>query len=161
MKQNTRSTRRLADAAAPAATVLLVVLAAVATTPTTYAARMVLQESTGFHLVPNTAIQGQDINCGQSDYNGKRLSYCKICNGLTAAATACQNNPFCEASIWHHLQICSYTSPSKWYCCIVCGSDDTAVRQLRHQLTGLYWSCSCSDAAVVVVAPLAQAPYMG
>lgn len=112
MTHITRFSTRLACPGAPAAAVLLVVLAAVAAFSTTHAARVLLHEATGFYVVPNTAIQGQDIDCGQSDYDGKRLSYCRICSGRTAAATACQNNPSCEASVHRH----------PWQLCGVCGT---------------------------------------
>lgn len=57
MAQNMRCYTILACAGAPAAAVLLVVLAAVAAIPTTHAARVLLQEATGFYVVPNTAIR--------------------------------------------------------------------------------------------------------
>lgn len=63
-------------------------------------------------LQASTWYPTQPFDCGHSDYDGKRLSYCRICSGLTAAATACQNNPSCEASVHRH----------PWQLCGVCGT---------------------------------------
>jgi hypothetical protein len=46
-----------------------------------------------YRFIGRTTAPGNDINCGQKDYNGKVQSFCKICNGVAAAADACDSNP--------------------------------------------------------------------
>jgi hypothetical protein len=42
---------------------------------------------------PRRTAPGGDIDCGQKSSDGKPQSFCKICDGVTAVADACDSNP--------------------------------------------------------------------
>lgn len=46
-----------------------------------------------YRFIGRTTAPGNDINCNQKDYNGKVMTYCKICGGVAAVADACDSNP--------------------------------------------------------------------
>lgn len=58
-----------------------------------------LAGNAGYALRTRTSIIGNDINCGQTDYNGKQQSFCRISGGVTAVADACDANPACKSFV--------------------------------------------------------------
>jgi hypothetical protein len=54
-------------------------------------------EAKDYYLVPRAEIQGEDLLCGQKDYQGSSYPYCRICSGVRAVADACSSNPECVA----------------------------------------------------------------
>jgi len=100
---------------------------------------------------------GNDINCNQKDYQGKPVTYCKICGGVAPVADACGANSDCqgfdmEGSYCGYLKAASgpgkmvYTEGFSSFCKVGAGpcTGDFTVR-LRTDIAGNDLDCNAKD----------------
>lgn len=111
-----------------------------------------------YRFIGRRTSPANDIDCGQKDYEGKKQSFCKICDGVAAVADACDSNPSCqgfdmEGSYCGYLKKAAgrgktaYTEGFSHYCKIGAGTscEGDYIVQRRADVSGKDVQCQGKD----------------